>query len=233
MNDREPHLDTELIFERRVSLGLSAIDLASRLGVSTVTVRSLETGRNHDRLTLHFLARLAETLGLRPVDLLAHSRDEELEPAERDVKAEAALALIGRKISPTDLSLAFGWTLDETHGACRLTPKPADSTGIRVHYTGGRYGLAPARGVLSPAEIRALERACVRRRRLGVPEAGVLRRIFAAGHSGPLARRPERGAQTARRMVPAAGMGRAATRPPIHLRRGDRKSLPHAVRRDT
>ena len=52
-------LDTEVIIERRLACGLSQVDLARELGVSTAGARGLERGRNHSVLTLHRLQLLA------------------------------------------------------------------------------------------------------------------------------------------------------------------------------
>lgn len=82
----------------RMAAGLSQQALADQVGVSKVTISSLEVGRM--QLTLDYMKRISRVFGLTPVDLLleeeqnAFLREEEMElirayraagPVQRDM----------------------------------------------------------------------------------------------------------------------------------------------------
>lgn len=167
-------LNAELLVERRLALGLSQRALAQQLGKSTQVISGLERGLGHERLNLANLSNLAEALGLNPGELLAEVHTESTSRASDEAKAEAALALVGKKLDAADIAQALGWPLAKTNTICRRLREIRSESGVRVHYTGGRWGLSPARGLLSPHEVAALERASTRRDHLTTSQARVL-----------------------------------------------------------
>ena len=167
-------LDTELLVERRLAQGLSQAALAKELGLpSTQTVVGLERGTNHERLTLHQLARLAIVLGVHPAELFAKPTSG-AKPTADSLKVEEALANLKKKIHPEDLARGFGWTLKRTNQAFRDLRGQRASAGERVHYSGGRWGFTPGRAAVTSDQLARLERACTTRDHLSVSQARVL-----------------------------------------------------------
>ena len=108
-----------------------------------------------------------------PHELLTRPADT-ADPQPDDVKLEAALALIGKKIDPTDLARALGWQLDRVKKAAHALRKRRAATGQRLAYGGGRWGLQPALSTLTRSEITKLERACLERVGISIRDARVL-----------------------------------------------------------
>lgn len=178
-------LDSDLIIERRLAAGMSPIDLAKALHVSATAIRSLETGANHEKLTLHFLQRLANTLGIPIRDLFAADTNRDADqPTSDELKAEAALGLIDKKIDPQDFATALEIPLARAHTAFKaLALRRADSA-IRIHYRGGKYGQTTVRTILTTEEIRRLEQACTKRVRIAIYDATLLKRTVDCGVAG-------------------------------------------------
>lgn len=171
-------LDTDLIIERCLELGLSPIDLARELGVSTVAIRSLEQGKNHDKLTLRRVRLLAETLGVPIAALLSREYQSSDRTASIELRAEAALALMSRRIYPHDYATAVGCTPEQAHTAFTRLRERRDGSGITVTYSGGQWGIGANRSLLTDGEVQALERATMKRTRINVSEAALLKKII-------------------------------------------------------
>jgi transcriptional regulator with XRE-family HTH domain len=172
-------LDTDVITERCRALGMSPIALARALGVSTVAIRSLEQGANHSNLTLHRVERLAHALGL-PINALfpVDDRPENSTATALELKVEAALAIVGKKVDPDDLATALNCTLDDVHAACKALQRRRAGSALRPYYSGGQWGLAVNRTLLTKQQITDLERAFTTRNRITVNEAVLLKRII-------------------------------------------------------
>src|SRR4051812_39361087 len=102
-------LDSQLIAECRLAAALSQPTLARLLNVSTPVITRLEAGVNHDNFTLAQLRLLADALGLTPKALVAEPPPESAAHPD-DIRVEAALALVQRRISSATLAKALGWT---------------------------------------------------------------------------------------------------------------------------
>ena len=171
-------LDTQLIVERRLAAGLSPIDLANALGVSTMMIRNLEQGTNHPKLTWQRTELLAETLGVPLAELIRHTENTAEvpgPPTPDDLRAEAALSLINKRLHPAQLADAFGWSTQRAASALKTLRERRRSTAVNVTYTGGRYGLSPRPGILTREELRALKRSAVARNRISTTDAQLLK----------------------------------------------------------
>jgi transcriptional regulator with XRE-family HTH domain len=169
-------LDAQLIVELRLTCGMSQLALAKELGLSTVAIGSLERGANHSSLTLHRAKLLADVLGVTLADLIAAPGDrQDHAPAADDLKVEAALALTNRKLLPQDLATAFGWSLERARSALESLRQRRAGTALRVHCTGGRYRLLPARTALTNQELQTLKRSAVTQTRISNSDAELLR----------------------------------------------------------
>lgn len=178
-------LDTDLIIERRLANGMSPIALARALGVSTMAIRGLEHGTNHDSLTLHRTKLLADALGVPIADLFTREhRADDAALASEEVKAEAALALLDKRIYPEDYAAALGSTLKDAHATFKALQERRAGTGLRVYYSSGRWGLSPNRTMLTKNEIKALEQACMKRTRITISEATLFKEAIDAHASG-------------------------------------------------
>jgi transcriptional regulator with XRE-family HTH domain len=165
-------LDTEVIAERRLQLGLSTLGLARAIGRSPTTISSLERGENDLELTLGDLVRLAEALAAQPWELFVPSQRPQ--PGADDLRIEAALALLAKATSAEDLADGLQWDLVRVHAALHALRRRLAVGGVRLQRNAGRYRLVPATGLLSNAEVRRLEQASVATSRVARHEARVL-----------------------------------------------------------
>jgi len=169
-------LDTRLIRERRLALGLSQGALAGRLGVSPPLVRKLEQGENHHHLTLALVGQVGEVLGV-PLHELVSAPDERAEANPDDLRVEAALAERRKKVRASELARALGWTLPRTHAALKRLRQRLEPTGQRLQQRLGGWRLTSRGGVLTQRELEVLERATTARLRLTRYDALVLRAL--------------------------------------------------------
>lgn len=167
-------LDCALMTERRLAHGLSQVALAQRLGITTTVIAGLERGTNAHNINLGLLSRIAEELGLHPAELLTRPPPSPPPASADEVKIEAALALIGKKVHPVDLARGLEWPLQRVNDALRRLRTARADSGQIVHYTGGRWGIAPQRSLLSKSEVERLERSVTTRDHLSVSHARVL-----------------------------------------------------------
>lgn len=83
----------------REALGMSLVDLASRMGTSDTTVLRLELAEREDRVQLDTLRRAADALGCDLVYALVPRRPlEEAVAAQAQLKARALLARVGHSM---------------------------------------------------------------------------------------------------------------------------------------
>jgi transcriptional regulator with XRE-family HTH domain len=176
-------LDTDLIRERRLALGLSQPALAKRVARSPTVISLLERGENHQRLTLDLVAALASALGLQTVDLFRPPASGAL-ATEDDVKVEAALATTGKGLSTTDLAKGFDWGIDRVHAALAALRDRLAPTGVNLHQHAGKWYLRPRVPVLSRPEQQRIEGSRVARDRLSRYDAEVLAAVVGGAADG-------------------------------------------------
>lgn len=170
-------LDARLIVERRVDLGLSRPALARRVAKSGPVIERLERGDNHERLTVGLLAALASELGLQPRDLFSTTQGSAAEPD--DTRVEAALAMVGKGLSATELAEGLGWPHHRVLAALEALRKRLGPTGVNLHQRSGRWRLGSRVAVLSREEQGRIEQARVATARLSIYDAQVLAEVVA------------------------------------------------------
>lgn len=183
-NETPALLDGARIRTLRHAAGLSARELARRLGVSPTSIAHLETGTNHGELPLRLLAELAQTLAVSPSELLTRSDDHPPHPAEDDRTVEAALLIAGAPTSTRELADALGWSLARIRAAIDRLHARLVHTGLRVHDCGWqRHALRPATEHLTDHQQHALHRLGPIHRGLTAQTAALLR-LVAEQHAG-------------------------------------------------
>lgn len=109
-------------------------------------------------------------------DLIAREEDSAgRAPAADDLRVEAALALVNRKLLPHDFSKAFGWSVDHARETLENLCERRAGTALKIHCTGGRYWIAPLRAALTNRELQTLKRAAVTRTRISSSDAALLK----------------------------------------------------------
>lgn len=152
-------LDTATLRRLRLQAGYSTRRFARALGVSTSTVRGLETGANHNQLPLTFLARLAELLGVAPQELFARTTHEPVEASSDDRIIDAALHSLPGVVAISELASALGWKLERTRRALDDLETRLQSTGARLHRNGWQQcAIRPATQHLTDDQQQALQR---------------------------------------------------------------------------
>lgn len=166
-------LDSDLIVERRLALGLSQPALARAVGRSPAVVAKMEAGENHESLTLDLLTRLSEVLGV-PVSAIVRLHGEPENPTPDDLKLEAMLAHAGKGLTAKTLATATGWSLERTHDGLEMLRRRLRHSGVRLVHHAGRWRLRGVTGVLTSDEVQRLERASVSTDRLSLDVGRVL-----------------------------------------------------------
>lgn len=155
----EPILDVAEVRALRLKAALSTRRLGRAVGVSASTIRGLESGTNHEQLSLLLVARLAEVLGVTPQELFARPCDEPAVPGDDDKVVEAALRSRSGLTASYDLSTCLGWTLERVVRALGVLDKRLDGTGARLHRNSWQQrAIRPATELLSDDQQRALHR---------------------------------------------------------------------------
>src|SRR3954463_16070897 len=100
--------DGRLIRQRALSLGLSLNRLSADCGMSAPTLQRIVDGKSHPNLMVSQVLRLAEELDTTIEGILFKP---EREPMTSDaVRLEAALLTAGRRLAPSELRAALGWS---------------------------------------------------------------------------------------------------------------------------
>ena len=170
----DPILNGTLIRERRLSLGLSQPALARAIGVSSPVVDRIERGTNHDELNMRMVRQLAERLGLSMGGILAPPPCGS-SAGEVDVKLEAALSLVSRRISLSGVARALDLDLPTAQAAIEALRERLAPSGRRVIYSGGKVQINPSVDRLAPDEVQRVERESMNEVRISVSQARVLR----------------------------------------------------------
>jgi transcriptional regulator with XRE-family HTH domain len=202
-------VDTQLVRERRDALNLSQRAVGKALGVSSVLIRALETNPgSHPNLTLGFLERLADVLGIQTRELLAprgatapnDDDNEALHQTDGDDVARLLASLMDDARIPLthrdDLALVLGWPLEQLQNVVQQTKRTLSGLGMHLHINpGDGYAVRASHGVLTAHEQLQLARARSRRRAMSITAARVLRAIALGDRYGEWrrgCRNPER-----------------------------------------
>jgi transcriptional regulator with XRE-family HTH domain len=188
-------VDTQLVRQRRDALNLSQRAVGRALGVSSLLIRALETNPgSHSNLTLGFLERLAEVLGVQTHQLLAprgpassnHDDNVLCQTADGDVSRLLAALMDDARTTLThrdDLALVLGWPLERLQRVVQQARRTLPALGMHLHiHPAGGYAVHPSHGVLTAHEQLVLARAKSRRGAMSVTAARVLRAIALGDH---------------------------------------------------
>jgi hypothetical protein len=141
-----------------------------------MTMRRIEEGGGHSDLTLGFVARLAEALGVDPAALLPAAQT--LTAAPDDASVEAALGELGRYVPVEELARALGWTLERTNEALAALEERLRTTGTSLKRKRFEYMLGPRVSALSEEQRSNLQRVALNRWGLRLGTTRVLRDAF-------------------------------------------------------
>jgi len=118
MNDKLQILDPRAVRDLRQRRGLTESYLGALCGVTSTVIRGLERGGPQEDLSLRFVTRLADELGVPVHALLAHEYRPEPDPAEPaadDARTLGALLFaIADRIPADAICDVLGWAY------CRL-----------------------------------------------------------------------------------------------------------------
>jgi hypothetical protein len=135
-------------------------------------MRRIEEG-GHSDLTLGFVSRLAEHLGVDIGALLTTAKS--VQPGVDDVVIEAALAELGRYVPVEELARALGWSLGRANAALEVLDERLATTGMLLKRKRFEYSLGPRPSVLTGVQHAALQRTAINRWGLTLGTARVLR----------------------------------------------------------
>jgi len=173
MSPPDALIDGNRVGELRRLAGLSQRALARLLGVAPMTMRRIEEGGGHGDLTLRFVARLAEVLGVDLAALLPPAQT--VDPAPDDAAVEAALADLGRYTPVEELTRALGWSLERTNAALEMLEERLSTSGMILKRKRFEYLLGPRRSALTDEQHANLQRVAINRWGLHLGTARVLR----------------------------------------------------------
>lgn len=161
--NRKMILDGSRIRVLRLTAGMSERDLAGRVGFSTTTLVSVESGlgqtaRVAENVSVNQVRLLAEALGVAARDLVLPEPHGEPDSPD-DAKALGALLMHTDRLTTTEeLADALGWTLDRVHAAVdglRPALSAVGLTIVRGGYRGASIRLASITAGTSAAEQAA------------------------------------------------------------------------------
>lgn len=186
----ETLLDTRLLRQRRLALGLSQRQTASRIGVSYTLLRAAEDGTNHETLDLGVVVRLAETLGVTVDELLGAARRLPVQAADRVVGdmdlgedtavLGAALHSAGRLTPEGAVQAALGWDTTRLDSAARSLGEQVSAVGLRLVRRSGELGIVPIEAPAVRASTTELRRARYSADGMNATVAGILHAAVAA-----------------------------------------------------
>lgn len=179
-------LDTDFIVAKRLELGYSQRDMERETGLSINTIASLETGRNHTKLTLAMLERVADALQVPAGRLLVEQhRAPQLSTRpdahiSEDARRLGQLLLAAGKAIPRAaaarvLDLGMRRIHEAVHELRAYTSRP-DSL-LTMTTTNARVGLLLNDDALTPQEVLGVRHAIMALDGLRRPAARVLSAI--------------------------------------------------------
>ncbi len=149
-------MNSRLVTERCLALGISRTDLARLTGLSWELIAHIEEHGEPPALTLDAARRLASALG---IDLTTLTSRPKQPPTPNDVRLEALLAHADRPPTATDIADVFGWTLERVVDALSgLDARLAETGQTLRRLPHGRYALTCRGEVLEHDEIARLRR---------------------------------------------------------------------------
>lgn len=179
-------LNTDLIRDRRLELGLSERKLAAVTGLGQAVIRGLEAGTNHKDLTLGDLHRLADALALDAQHLLAATSATEAAagPATRDAHLDQHVTQVGallfdvdRLIPVESLALTTGLTLDQTHEVLAELDRRLRAVGLLLHRLNNAVKIWRTSDAVSRETLQATWRAHLARRGLDIGQVTLLQQV--------------------------------------------------------
>lgn len=175
-------LDTDFMVARRLELGYSHRKMEEETGLSVTTIASLETGRNHTKVTLAMLDRFAAALQVSMGRLLAerHRTQDAAAPAGAGLSEDACrlgqlLLAAGKGIPRAAAARTLDVGLKRIHSAVReLQAYSASSPLVRLTTANSRVALVLREDALTASELNALRHAIMAVDDLRLPAARML-----------------------------------------------------------
>ncbi len=143
----ETILNTALIRQRQLELGISHRQLARRINVTATAVMALERGTNHHTLKLREVDDLARALSLPITSLIAEPAAAP-PPAPDDVALEAALLSIRGRRRMIHIARMLGWPRQRVEAAAEALSQRLTHTGAVLENTDLGIQIRPRPGVL-------------------------------------------------------------------------------------
>ncbi len=167
-------MNSALVAERRLQLGLSRTDLARLTGLAWDVIATIEERGEPPALTLHAARRLASALAIDLTTIAAAWG--RAQPEDEDVRVEALLAHADHPASATHIADALQWSLKRTQRALQHLDERLAGTGQTLRHTApGCYELAPRGDVLQPGDLGRLRE---REEPISAADAALLRRLI-------------------------------------------------------
>jgi transcriptional regulator with XRE-family HTH domain len=173
----QPVLNSRLLQERRLALGLSLAQMANRIGISSPSLALLERGRGHGDTTLATACRIARELNTTLASLV-EQEDPPQPPADDDRRVEAAIHEAGRQLWLADLCQALDMCRPRVQAALGTLERRLEGTGTFLRRSGAAYSFGPRDGILSTADREGLARVRRSRSEIDIGEARMLRRAM-------------------------------------------------------
>jgi transcriptional regulator with XRE-family HTH domain len=176
-------IDGQRVAELRRLAGLSQRALAGLMDVAQMTMRRIEENQGHGDLTLRFVNRLAEVLGVE-VAVLLPAPAARVRATPDDAAVEAALTDLGRYVPVEELARALGWTLERINAALAALDERLATTGSILKQRRFEYSIGPRRSALTDKQHTHLQRLAINRWSLNIGTALVLREALEGGIDG-------------------------------------------------
>jgi len=169
-------LSAELIRRRRLELGLSLREVAKYLGGTMQVVVGIETGSNHERITVAALAKLAELLAVDPADLFAVTEPPKSDGSELTGRVGSLLQAVGGPVSVDTLADVLSTPIADIWSAVDDLDDRLRPAGLRVQRVGPDVAIC-AGAAIDPKPLRETMRRDAARRGLQTNEIDLLYRI--------------------------------------------------------
>jgi transcriptional regulator with XRE-family HTH domain len=152
-------INRSLVRELRLAQGLTAADLARATSRPPRAIRYLEEGGGNQDVTLQFLVRLADALGVKFTSLLTDDAEPQTAVVAEDAYIlQAVFASATRLLCVQEIAQILDWDHPRVREALRALSSAQHGTGQRVHCAHARYGLRPAEDVLTSTQRERAQR---------------------------------------------------------------------------